>query len=76
MNEKKFSLEEIISDSPKVITHDLEKQLNKKRRKRGGSNEANAIKRAELQAFELILKRLNSIEAKLTELIMNEWVQY
>ena len=66
MPDSKFTLEEILQDKPQVITHDLQNQFIKKRR--GGPNEANAIKRAELQAFELILKRLNEINEKISNL--------
>lgn len=66
--DRKFSLTEIISDAPCVIQHDLNFQIEKKRRNRGGANEAAALKRAELQAFELILKQLQDLNQKLDRL--------
>jgi len=63
----KFSFEEVVSDSPCVIEHDLKKQIIKKRKK-GGDLENAAVKRAELQAFELILKNLREIKRDLDEL--------
>lgn len=65
MAPRKFSLAEIVSDAPAVVSFDLENQLTKKRRNRGGTQEYNHIKRAELQAFELILKQLQDLNKKI-----------
>ena len=68
MPDRKFSFTEVISDDPEVISFDLEKQITKKRRIRGGANEHNALKRAELAAFQLIIKKLNDIEQQISRL--------
>lgn len=67
-SEKRFCLEEVLQDKPQVVCFDLERQITKKRRARGGANEHIHIKRAELHAFELILKQLKELNEKVSRI--------
>jgi hypothetical protein len=68
----KFSFSEVVSETPDVVLHDLQRQLTKKRQK-GGDLENQAIKRAELECFEIILKKLNLIESSLKNLELKKY---
>lgn len=67
---RKFTLNEILNDNPEVIKHDLEKQIEKKpKRHKGGNEERNSLLRAQLSTYEILLKKIQEIDAKLDEVL-------
>ena len=70
MNPKngKFSLTDIISETSETVQFDLQKEIERKPKRKGGPNERNALLRTQLQAFDKILRNQQEILRRLDRL--------
>lgn len=67
MTDKKFTLNQILSDDLEVIAHDMKKEYEKVPVKNGDKERAKLL-RVQLQSFETILQMLKRIDQKLDNL--------
>jgi len=65
---RKFSLEKLLSEDEDVVNFDLQKEFEKKEKKIGGANERSSLLRSQLQAYQLILRKLKELETQIQEL--------